>query len=126
MQIKKGRRAWLHTCRYRFIIGKLTTNPSAVLSNFYIYFSFFYFLIGGNLYVIIEIFSFYSVVFVCFPSIPRSPFCLARTIDILVLPAIILLQATLLDVRKGWNRFEVVSFLPLKYVNHHSPIKIVS
>ena len=76
-----------------FIIGIQTTNPSAVLSNFCIYFSFSYFLIGGNLYVIIEIFSFYSVVFVCFPSIQCSPFCLARTIDILELQEIILLQA---------------------------------
>lgn len=109
-----------------FIIGILTTNPSAVLSNFYIYFLFSYLLIGGNLYVIIEISSFYSVVFVGFPSIPSSPFCLAQTLDILELPAIILSQVTLLDVRKGWNRFEVVSFLPLKYVSHHSPIKIVS
>ena len=84
-----------------FIVGILTTNPSAVLSNFYIYFSFSYFLIGGNLYVLIEISSFYSVVFVCFPSTPSSPFDLARTIDILELPVIILLQATILDVGKG-------------------------
>ena len=109
-----------------FIIGILTTNPSAVLFIFTFAFNFLISLIGGNLYVIIEISLFYSVVFVCFPSNPRSPFDLARTIDILVLPAITLLQATLLDIRKGWNRFEVVSFLPLKYVRHHSPIKIVS
>ena len=126
LQNKKRQACLIAHLPLPFIIGILTTNPSAVLSIFYISFSFSYFLIGGNLYVIIEIFSFYSVVFVCFPSIRRSPFFLARTIDILVLPAIILLQVTLLDVRKGWNRFEVVSFLPLKYVSHHSPIKIVS
>ena len=67
-------------------------------SSYLLHFLFtFFFLIGGNLYVIIEIFSFYSVVFVCFPSIQCSPFCLARTIDILVWLAIILLQVMFIN-----------------------------
>ena len=88
-------------CTPAIAVYNRDTNDKPVRRSSYLLHLFFFFLIGGNLYVIIEISLFYSVVFVCFPSIHRSPFCLARTKDILELLAIILLQAMLLDVRKG-------------------------